>query len=179
MVAKHKEERIPAQPARPVAPQREPVPPRVTLFEVRQLIALMNTTDLTEIAIGRPADGIRFVLRRATEAVPLTIAQAVLEAQPVASGLPMLAATPASVADGREYVTASLVGIFHNALKAGQKPLVAVGDVIREGQAIGGIETLRVMNEVEAQVSGKVVEILVTPGQPVEFGQRLLAVVPA
>lgn len=176
MVAKHSEERVPVQPTRPT-PQGEPMLPRVTMYEVRQLIALMNTTDLSEIAIARPEHGIRLVLRRAPEAVALSPAPAAIAPQIVGSG-PVPPNTPTAADDAREYVTASLVGVFHNALKSGQKPLIAVGDVIREGQVIGGIETLRVMNEVDAQVAGKVVEILVTPGQAVEFGQRLLAVVP-
>ena len=155
-------------------------PMRFSLAEVRQLIALMNTSDLNEITIELPDDGMRLALRKTVELVPAPATGA----PPVASSLVVSAAPspPAPIAPPPapepEYVTAPLVGTFHVALKAGQKPLVAVGDLVREGQIIGGIETLRVMNEVEAHMAGRVVAILVQPGQPVEYGQRLIALTP-
>src|SRR5947209_5616810 len=176
MVAK-REERAQANHARSVTQQGDPLPFHLSLAEVRQLIALLNTTDLTEISLARPAAGMKLVLRRTSEQAATN---APLVASVPAAALPEAphTATPAVAAPTYEPVTAPLVGVFHPNIKPGQKPLVSVGDKIREGQVIGAIETLRVMNEVEAHVSGRVVEIRVTPGQAVEYGQTLLLVEP-
>jgi acetyl-CoA carboxylase biotin carboxyl carrier protein len=179
MAAKPKEERIPVRPL-PIhaAEQVPPLTARFSLAEVRQLVALMNTSDLNEITIERPEDGIRLALRKTTLEVSVNVNGAPMPV-PVAAPAPLPAATPsAPVVSEYDYVTAPLVGTFHPALKVGQKPLVKVGDSVREGQIIGGIETLRVMNEVEAHMNGRVVEIVVQPGQPVEYGQRLIALTP-
>lgn len=152
---------------------------RLSLAEVRQLIALINGSDLSEIAIERPSAGLRLVLRRTVEptvVVPQTTTVTEALMVDVIDGVSK--AHPALSEPVREYVTAPLVGTFQPTLKKGQKPLVSVGDNVREGQVVGSIETLRVINEVESQVSGRVVEIFVTPGQPVEYGQRLMALVP-
>lgn len=159
--------------------ERPPV--HFSMAEVRHLIALMDGSDLTEITIERPDTGMRLVLRRVVE---------VVNAAPAASGPPVAALAPAPMAPGapppsteppapeREFITAPIVGTFFAALSQRAKPLVQIGDTVSEGQVVGGIETLNVMNEVEAQVAGKVVAILVSPGQPVEYGQPLIAVQP-
>jgi acetyl-CoA carboxylase biotin carboxyl carrier protein len=146
------------------------------IAEIRQLVALMNTTDLIEIVIDRPEIGQHLALRRKMEMVAELPAGALLSS----SETPLAktendgqAETPKPVA-----VTASLVGRYRAALKSGQKPLVKIGDVVHEGQIVGGIETLHVMNEVEATTAGKVVDILVKSGDPVQYGQELLLIVP-
>jgi acetyl-CoA carboxylase biotin carboxyl carrier protein len=176
MVAK-REDRAPVNHARSVTQQSDPLPFHLSLAEVRQLIALLNTTDLTEISLARPAIGMKLVLRRTSEQAATN---APLAAPATAAPLPAAPIAASATAGDSVYepVTAPLVGVFHPNIKPGQKPLVSVGDKIREGQVIGAIETLRVMNEVEARVSGRVVEIRVTPGQAVEYGQTLLLVEP-
>ncbi|MBA3823224.1 MAG: acetyl-CoA carboxylase, biotin carboxyl carrier protein [Ktedonobacterales bacterium] len=156
-----------------------PSSPRFSLAEVRQLIALMNTNDLNEITIERPEAGTRLALRKTTLEVNVQVNGTAVALPAATTALPPVVAPPAAPeTPAYAYVTAPLVGTYHPALKAGQKPLVTVGDSVREGQIIGGIETLRVMNEVEAHMNGRVVEILVQPGQPVEYGQRLIALAP-
>ncbi len=153
---------------------------RVSLAEVRQLIALMETNDLSEIAIERPGNGMRLVLRRAVTVATSSAPTPVIGPAP---SNPLMAVPVAPVAataptPERVHVTAPRVGIFYLAMHPTQKPLVAVGDVVREGQVVGAIETLNVMDEVEAEVAGRVVEILVKPGQPVEYGQPLIVLTP-
>jgi acetyl-CoA carboxylase biotin carboxyl carrier protein len=176
MVAK-RDERAQVNHARSVTQQSDPLPFHLSLAEVRQLIALLNSTDLTEISLARPANGMKLVLRRTSE--PATVATPLAVPAPLAAALPAAPAAAAAPAEpAYEPVTAPLVGVFYPSVKPGQKPLVSIGDKIREGQVIGAIETLRVMNEVESRVSGRVVEIRVTPGQAVEYGQTLLLVEP-
>src|SRR6266568_1555564 len=79
-------------------------------------------------------------------------------------------------AETRHNVVAPLVGIFHSGAKPRGGALVAVGDHVKAGQLVATIESLNVINEVEAPVAGHVVELLVQEGQPVEYGQLLMTI---
>ncbi len=150
----------------------------LTLAEVRQLIALMNSTDLTEIAIEGPGQE-RLLVLRSEIAMPGGESAVVATAPALAEAAPSpVKPAPADVTAPHEYVTAPLVGVYYPAMKPGGKPLVAVGERINDGQLVAGIESLHVMNEVMSAVTGRVVEVLVKPGQPVEYGQRLMAIAP-
>ncbi len=77
------------------------------------------------------------------------------------------------------YVTAQMVGVFYHAPSPGADPFVAVGDVIEAGQQVGIVEAMKLMIAVEADVAGRVVEVLVPDGATVEYGEKLFAVEPA
>jgi acetyl-CoA carboxylase biotin carboxyl carrier protein len=149
--------------------------------DIRQLIALMNTSDLNEIVIARPEDGLKLVLRCSQDEptphnnhLPINIPQTI-------SSLVSSNGTQADIIEGtisQIAITAPLVGRFHPAIKNNQKPLVNVGDIVREGQVVAGIETLHVMNEVEANASGRVAAIKVQAGEAVEYGQELIILDP-
>lgn len=160
----------------------EPSPGQVTpwlrMGAVRQLLALMGGTDLIEISIERPEDGLRLVLRRTTEVLDLPQAAPMIGAANAGPVEPLAAVTQAQPEAEEFAVTAPLVGLWFPSLKAGQSPLVAVGDLVREGQVVGAIETLHVMNEVEAPMMGRVRAITVQSNQPVEYGQRLILLDP-
>ena len=74
------------------------------------------------------------------------------------------------------YVTSPFVGTFYRSPSPDAPPFIEVGNVIREGQALCIIEAMKLMNEIEADCAGKVLEILAENGKPVEFGQRLYKV---
>lgn len=76
-------------------------------------------------------------------------------------------------------VRAPVVGTFYRASEPGAPPFVAVGDLIRPGQVVGIVEAMKLMNEVTADQAGRVVEVLVDDGQPVEYDQPLIALEPA
>jgi acetyl-CoA carboxylase biotin carboxyl carrier protein len=82
-------------------------------------------------------------------------------------------------ADLRIPVLAPLVGTFYEAAQPGQKPFAAVGDVVEPGQTVCIVEAMKLMNEVAAGEGGKVAEILVKNGEPVEFEQVLMYLEPA
>ena len=71
-----------------------------------------------------------------------------------------------------------MVGTFYRAPAPGESPFVEIGNRITAGQTICILEAMKLMNELEAEVSGEVVEILVDNGTPVEFGQVLMRVKP-
>jgi acetyl-CoA carboxylase biotin carboxyl carrier protein len=76
------------------------------------------------------------------------------------------------------YVQAPMVGTFYQAPAPGEPPFVKAGDVVEPGQQVGIVEAMKLMNAVEADRAGKVVEILVADATGVEFDQRLIAVAP-
>jgi acetyl-CoA carboxylase biotin carboxyl carrier protein len=96
---------------------------------------------------------------------------------PAPAPAPALAAAPQSTA-GRHPVCAQTVGVFYRAMEPGAKPFVAEGDVIVAGQQVGIVEAMKLMTPVEADRAGRVVEILVTDGTSVEYGQPLIMVEP-
>lgn len=75
-------------------------------------------------------------------------------------------------------VTSPMVGTFYRAPAPGEAPFAEVGTRIRSGQTICIIEAMKLMNEIEAEVSGQVMEILVQNGEPVEYGQALMRINP-
>lgn len=75
-------------------------------------------------------------------------------------------------------VLSPMVGTFYRAPAPGESPFVAVGDRVKSGQSVCIIEAMKLMNEIEAEVSGQVMEILVQNGEPVEYGQPLMRINP-
>ena len=108
----------------------------------------------------------------------------------VAGALPAAVAAPApaapvdngaaeAVADGLETVTAPMVGTFYRRPRPEAEPFVSVGDRVRKGQVLCIIEAMKLMNNIEAEHSGEIVEIVPEDGSAVQFGDRLFAIRPA
>ncbi|KAB1910964.1 acetyl-CoA carboxylase biotin carboxyl carrier protein [Micromonospora sp. AMSO31t] len=95
------------------------------------------------------------------------------EADPVTE--PRADVTPVT---DRPAVRAPVVGTFYRAPEPGAAPFVVVGDVVRPGQVVGIVEAMKLMNEVTAGQAGRVVEVLVEDGKPVEYDQPLIALEP-
>ena len=93
-------------------------------------------------------------------------------AAPTASAPAAPAADPANVV----YVTCPFVGTFYRSPSPDAPSFVDVGSTVREGQTLCIVEAMKLMNEIEADVSGTILEILVDNGKPVEFGQKLFKV---
>ena len=75
-------------------------------------------------------------------------------------------------------IKAPLVGTYYAAPKPGESPFIFEGDTIKEGQIICIIEAMKIFNEIESEISGKVIKLLIKDGTPVEYDQDLIAVVP-
>ncbi|HLI88075.1 MAG TPA: biotin/lipoyl-containing protein [Ktedonobacteraceae bacterium] len=140
----------------------------VSVEQLQRLVRLLDNSDVTEIEVKRPAEGTRLVLRKAK----VSSEEGSLHVLPA----PVENAEEAPPADTKYTITAPLVGIFHSWAKPKGKPLVSPGDHVRVGQPVGTIQSLNVINEVESLVAGRVTEILVEDGQPVEYGQALMTV---
>lgn len=90
-----------------------------------------------------------------------------------------LSVNPPSTIDQRLVeVPSPMVGTFYRAPAPGEAPFVEVGDRVRKGQTVCIIEAMKLMNEIEAEVSGQVMEILLQNGEPVEYGQPLMRINP-
>ena len=141
---------------------------------IRDLAALLKETDLSEIEIEQNDVRIR-VARQMSVIAPVTTAPAVsalVAAAPAPAGKP--AASSDKPAAGT--VTSPMVGTAYHAPEPGAKPFVEVGASVREGQTVMIVEAMKTMNPISAPKAGKVTEILVEDGQPVEFGEPLLVI---
>ena len=154
--------------------------------ELRQLVAALDQTDIAELTLKNPQ--FELILRKATapsQAVVLTTETSeppatMPPAAPVAAPPASIAAEPssppaASVSDLYE-ITSPMVGTFYRSPTPDESPFVDTGDRIKVGQTVCIIEAMKLMNELEAEVSGEIVEILVQNAEPVEFGQPLMRV---
>ncbi|MFW6049498.1 MAG: acetyl-CoA carboxylase biotin carboxyl carrier protein [Candidatus Bipolaricaulota bacterium] len=81
--------------------------------------------------------------------------------------------------DDRFYITSPIVGTFYSSASPDDAPYVQVGDVVHEGETVCIVEAMKVMNEVDADKEGRVVEVCVHEGDPVEYGQQLYKLEPA
>lgn len=150
----------------------------VSVEQLRHLVRLLDRSDVSELELQRAENGTRLVLRKAKVAADFSaMAGSQMVPQMVApASLAADAEPPAPPAEAKSTIVAPLVGIYHSWAKPRGKALVAVGDRIKVGQIVATIESLNVINEVEAVVAGRVAEILVQNGQPVEYGQPLLSI---
>jgi len=149
----------------------------LNLKEIRALLDLLREYGLSEVEVERGGDRIR--LRRDPAPAPAAPAAA-----PMAAAAPVPAAVPA-VEPGREdrrqhlvTVEAPMVGTFYRAPSPDAEPYAREGDAIKEGQVLCIIEAMKLMNEIESKVSGRVIRVLAENGQPVEYGQPLFLIEP-
>ena len=145
---------------------------------IRDLANILNETDLTEIEIEQDELRIRVSRASGTHYVqaPMPMAQSAAPA-PIAQPAPAGEAAPsASAAPSGNAVPAPMVGTAYLAPAPGAKPFIEVGQSVKEGQTILIIEAMKTMNQIPAPRSGKITEILVVDGQPVEYGEPLVVI---
>ena len=138
---------------------------------VRALADILVATDLTEIEVEHKDGRIRVVRTPAVQNVMQPVAQTVAVAAPA----PMAAAlAPVEDAAHPGVVPSPMVGVAYLAPEPGAAPYVTLGQTVSAGQTLLLIEAMKTYNQIKAPKSGIVARILVSPGQPVEFGQPLL-----
>ncbi len=151
--------------------------------KVKKLIELLDESGIAEIEITEGEESVR--ISRYAQGAPVTVsapapAPAPMAAAPAApAAAPAADAAPAAPAaaeeDGYE-VTAPMVGSFYSSSSPGAAPYVQVGDKVNEGDTLCIIEAMKMMNQIEADVSGTVKSIRVQNGEPVEYGQVLFVI---
>jgi acetyl-CoA carboxylase biotin carboxyl carrier protein len=151
------------------------------LRKLKTLIDLVSDSNISELEITEAEGKVRIVKAGAAPAAtyavmpaPAAAAPAAPAAAPAAPSAPAAAEPPAAPA-GR-VIKSPMVGTFYRSSSPGSKAFVELGDAIKEGQPVCIIEAMKIMNEIEADTSGKLKQILCENGQAVEFGQPLFIV---
>jgi oxaloacetate decarboxylase alpha subunit len=150
----------------------------MNLKEIKELITLMNENDLMELEIER--EGTKIRLRKSHSGKIETSIE-----QEMAPKVVQVIKTEAKHSDEKKAernlvpIKAPMVGTFYRAPGPDTKPYVEIGQIIEPGQVVCIVEAMKLMNEIKAEVKGKVVEILVENARPVEYGQVLFMVEPA
>ena len=159
-------------------------PDAFTLDEVKALVKVLEGTDVTSLRWDR--NGQKIVIHRGAPPAPATASTVPAPAPAVpavaaAAPAPAPAAAPAPKPEAKPgtVVTSPFVGTFYRAPSPESPPFVEVGTVVKKGQVLCIVEAMKLMNEIEAEVPGKIAEILVQNATPVEFGQPLFRIEPA
>lgn len=152
----------------------------MNLKELKELIALMNEHQLVEIELER--EGMKIRLRKGGPGTGGEVVYEVQERIPVAKPAPSAGApAPSPESPPRPAgieIKSPMVGTFYRAPAPEAPPFVEAGQAIEPGQVLCIIEAMKLMNEIKSEVKGRILQILVENGQPVEFGQPLFLVEP-
>lgn len=149
------------------------------LRKLKTLIDLVAESGISELEVTEENDKVRIVNKVQTVAVAPAPVVAAPVAAPAVAVAPTAPAEPAvadkPVVEGTT-VTSPMVGTFYRSPNPGADPFVKVGDKVEAGQTLCIIEAMKLLNEIEAETSGTIKEILVDNAQPVEFGQPLFII---
>jgi oxaloacetate decarboxylase alpha subunit len=158
----------------------------MNLKELKELIEMLKDTDISELEIER--SGVKVRLRKGGD-VTFHPSMPRMEYPPAAIVAPAIAeaAHPAAAAEkavepvktNQIKVTSPIVGTFYRSSSPDKPSYVEPGDVVKKGQVLCIIEAMKLMNEIESETAGKIVQILVENGAPVEYGQPLFVIEPA
>ncbi|MCD6087807.1 MAG: acetyl-CoA carboxylase biotin carboxyl carrier protein [Candidatus Hydrothermae bacterium] len=146
------------------------------LEKIKELIKILEENGLAEIEVSDLFTRVRIVKVRPGDVVPVpqTVPAPKRESAPQEK-------TPVKQEEEKRNlhpIKSPIVGTFYRAPAPDADPFVQVGDVVKKGQVLCIVEAMKVMNEIESDINGKVVEILVENAQPVEYGQVLFLLEP-
>jgi acetyl-CoA carboxylase biotin carboxyl carrier protein len=142
------------------------------LAELKRLIRLVQRTGIGELEVSSGGRTVRITATAlAAQAPGMTV-------QMPSSLAPPAAAAAATAADRLVAIPSPMVGTFYRAPAPDADPYVELGSTVEVGQTVCIIEAMKLMNEIESEVKGRIVQILVENSQPVEFGQKLFLIDP-
>jgi acetyl-CoA carboxylase biotin carboxyl carrier protein len=145
----------------------------MNIKKIKELVDLMNENNLTEIEVEQ--EGMKVKLSKKAGGV---IEEAVAPAARPKEQPSEKAPKPKAPAEALQEIKAPMVGTFYRAPSPDADPYVEVGDIVHKGDVICIIEAMKLMNEVKAEVQGKIVEAPVENAEPVEYGQTLFLIEP-
>lgn len=160
------------------------------LKSILELLRFVSKSDLSEVIVEEGE--FRLTIRRGPTGVPtpLPMAPAPVALPSAAPVLPPPVPTPAPAEPPKaepeppaapkkvEYIRSPMVGTFYRRPSPDKEPYVKVGDIIQPGQVVCIIEAMKLFNEIQSEIAGKIVRILVEDAQPVEYDQPLFEVEP-
>ncbi len=151
------------------------------LKQIKQIIELMKRSELTEFAVEE--EGFKLKIRRGSSGLPFASSSHGSNApfMVIDNGATAAAATATTTAPSPTptedpnitFIKSPMVGTFYRAASPESKPFAEIGSVVTETSVACIIEAMKIMNEIQAEVKGTVIDALVENGQPVEYGQRL------
>lgn len=165
---------------RPDEPEGTPAGGKIDFDEIRKVIALLEEKNLSVFELE--IEGFKVKIGRNVPPPVTALSSAVPAAAPGPSAAGE--ATAPVPAPGQELdetlqmITSPMVGTFYRAPDPTAPPFVDIGDPVKKGQTLCIVEAMKLMNEIESDLDGTVVEIFVENAKPVEFGQKLFAVKP-
>ncbi|MCY1020721.1 acetyl-CoA carboxylase biotin carboxyl carrier protein [Pyxidicoccus sp. MSG2] len=194
MATKRKSTRADAPASAPVGGARDSGNTSLDVDALRQIVEILEASDVTRLVWKRGEE--KLFIRRGHAPETTIVHHAAPAPAPAGPGVeyttptasrptapapaPAAAAAPAPAAEKPGHqVTSPFVGTFYRTPAPDQPAFVDVGSVVKKGQVLCIIEAMKLMNEIESEVSGRVAEILVENGRPVEFGQALFRIEPA
>jgi acetyl-CoA carboxylase biotin carboxyl carrier protein len=153
------------------------------LEQLKQILELVREHELTEFEVEH--DGLRLKVRKdatggLVTSLPAPVAHAPLAPPPVAPAA-ATGAVPLAAADGETeielaVVKSPIVGTFYRASEPGAPAFAEVGTQVKKGQVLCIIEAMKLMNEIDSEYDGEIVNVYVENGQPVQYGERLFAI---
>ena len=149
------------------------------LRKLKTLIDLVSESNVSELEITEAEGTVRIVkaVNNPVVMAPVAAPVAMVAASAPAAAAPVAPPAPDAPPEVLGHVAKSpLVGTFYRASSPGAKSFVEVGSVVKEGDAICIIEAMKILNEIEADASGTITQILVDNGQAVEFGQPMFVI---
>lgn len=150
------------------------------LRKLKTLIDLVSDSNVSELEITEAEGKVRIVKAPVAPAAVAASATPVVAAVPAPLAAAAVSAAPTAApaveAASGHVVKSPMVGTFYRSSSPGSKPFVEVGSVVKEGDAICIVEAMKILNEIEADKSGTVTQILVENGQAVEYGQPLFVI---
>ena len=145
------------------------------LRKLKTLIDLVSESNISELEITEAEGKVRIVKGGPAAVAVMPAVAAAPVAVPVAAA-PAVQAAPAeapAAPPAGKVIKSPMVGTFYRAASPGAKPFVDVGDAVKPGQAVCIIEAMKIMNEIESDLEGRIAKLLCENGQAVEFGQPL------
>jgi acetyl-CoA carboxylase biotin carboxyl carrier protein len=163
----------------------------MTIEEIKELLEIFKSSGVAELELQRGENRLRlrragttqeFVVGDPLPMAPAPVAIAATPPPPVAAPPPSSPAVPAAKTPepdaGHLLVRSPIVGTYYESSAPGSPSFVHVGDAVEPGQVLCIIESMKLMNEIEAEVAGVIVSKLVENGRPVEYGEALFAIRP-
>jgi len=149
----------------------------MNMKELKEIIDLVSSKEeIEELELEK--SGVRLRIKRSSNHAPTRIPAPTASGTAALTAVTPSAALPTAVQNEEDlfYITSPIVGTFFQAPSPTSEPFVSVGAFVEKGTVVCIIEAMKLMNEIESDVAGEIISILVENGQPVEYGEKLFAI---
>lgn len=147
----------------------------MSIKKIRELVEIMNENGLTEVEVEQEGLKVKLIKTKAGAIEQVVVPAAAPAQAPSEAPQEAPQGAPQAKTAGKE-IKSPMVGTFYNSPSPESEPYVKVGDVIQKGDVLCIVEAMKLMNEVKAEIGGKIIEICVENAEPVEYGQTLFVV---